>query len=217
MGTFSNFEVALEGKTYHVTTISNSTMSDFRFEIGPETGNKIIRFNVTGKDDTVGFCRITIPTELMNYPCILLVDVREIVPIVLDVSSTTYIYWYFTYIHSSHTIIIISSKTLSLYNELLDEHVKLQTDLYNLNRTYYDCLNNYSILLGNYNELQRKYLELNNSYHDHLLDFSKNVYNIRNLTYVLAVTTAILIIATIYLSKRAHATNTSLFKDKNKI
>jgi len=216
MGTFSDFEVTLERETCHVTTICNSTMSEFRFEIGPETGNKIIRFNVTGKDTTVGFCRVTIPTELMNYPYILLVDVKEIVPTLLDVSNATCVYLYFTYIHSSHTITIISSKTLSLYNELLDEHVELQTDLYNLNTTYYDCLNNYGILLGNYNQLQERYLELNNSYQDHLSDFSKNVYNIRNLTYVLAATTAILIITTIYLSRRAHASNTNVFEDKNR-
>jgi parallel beta-helix repeat protein len=68
MGTFSNFTVTWKGENYHVTTICNSTISNFRFEIGPETGNKIIRFNVAGKDNTVGFCRVMTPTDLMNYP-----------------------------------------------------------------------------------------------------------------------------------------------------
>ena len=207
MGMFSNFAVTLERKTYHVTTICNSTISEFRFEIGPETGNKIIRFNATGKDGTVGFCRVMIPAGLMNYPYIVLVDAEEIVPTLLAVSNETYVYLYFTYIHSSHTITIISSKTLTLYNELLDKHVKL-------NATYYALLNNYGVLLSNYTQLQESYRELNSSYQEHLLDCSKNERNIRNLMYILAAITAIFIIIIIYLSKRAHTGKTKVFEDK---
>jgi len=172
MGMFSDLAVTLEGETYHVTTICNSTISDFRFEIGSETGNKIIRFNSTGKDGTIGFCRVMIPTELMNYPYIVLAGMEEIVPTLLDVSNEIYVYLYFTYIHSSYTITIISSKTSYLYNELLDKYVKL-------NATFYDLLDNYSVLLGsygilldNYSQLQKSYLELNSSYQNHLLDYS---------------------------------------------
>jgi parallel beta-helix repeat protein len=43
MGTFSNFTVTWKGEPYHVNIICNSTISNFRFEIGPETENKIIR------------------------------------------------------------------------------------------------------------------------------------------------------------------------------
>ena len=196
----------------------------------------MIRFNVTGQDGTVGFCRIMIPTGLMNHPYIVLVGAEEVLPTLLGVSNETFAYLYFTYIHSGHSIAIIASKTLYLYNELLDKHVKLQMDLYNLNATYYDLLNNYSILLGNYSQLQesyrelnsshyallnnysilldnysqlqKSYRELNSSYQEYLLDYSKNVHNIRNLMYIFAATTAIFIITTIYLSKRAHAGKT---------
>ena len=143
MGMFSDFNVTLERETYHVTTICNSTISEFRFEKGLETGNKIIRFDVTGKDSTVGFCRVMIPTELMNYPYIVLVDVEEIGPTSLNVSNGAYVYLYFTYIHGSHTITIISSKTQYLYDELLDKYDELKTDLYDLDATYYDLLNNF--------------------------------------------------------------------------
>ena len=210
MGTFSILNVASESETHQITTICNSTISGFRFEIGTETGSKIIRFNVTGEVGTIGFCRVSIPTELMNYPNIVLFDTEEIFPTLLNVSNNVHVCLYFTYPHSSHTVTIISSKTLFLYNELLDKHVKLQTDLYNLNTTYYDCLNNYNILLGNYTQLQKRYLELNNSYQNHLVDYSKNVRNIRNLMYILAATTAIFIVTTIYLSKKAHASNSKL-------
>jgi parallel beta-helix repeat protein len=242
MGMFSDFPVIHQEETYYVTTICSSTISEFRFEIGPETGNKIIRFNVTSKDITVGFCRVKIPTELMNYPYIVLVGTEEIVPTILDVSNETYAYLYFTYTYSNYTITIISSKTLHLYNELLDKYAKLQTDLYNLNVTYNNLLNNYSSLLGNYSQLQEDYRELNNSYQEHLLNYSsllgnysqlqedyyelnssyqehllhynENAHNIRNLMYILATTTAIFIATTIYLSKSAHASKTKVFKNR---
>jgi len=201
MGLFSAFNIVLERETYHVTTICNSTISEFRFEIGKETGNKIIRFNVTDRNGAVGFCRVTIPTELMNYPFIVIVDGEEISPTFLDTANETL---YFTYILSNRTITIISSKVQHLYHELLDEYKKLQIDLYNLNATYYDLLNNYGLLLSNYSSLQNSYYELNTSYLEHLLDYSKNIHNIRNLMYIFASTTAIFIITTIYLSKSAH-------------
>jgi len=214
MGTFSILNVAFESETYHVTTICNSTISGFRFEVGAETGSKIIRFNVTGNVGTVGFCRVSIPTGLMNYPNIVLFDTAEIFPTLLDVSNNEDVCLYFTYTHTSHTVTIISSKTLYLYNELLEKHDKLQTDLYNMNTTYYDCLKNYTALLENYSQLQRDYLELNNSYQEQLLTFSENIQTIQNIRYILAATTAIIIIATIYLSRRAHTSNTVFSEDK---
>jgi parallel beta-helix repeat protein len=239
MGTFSEFSITLKRETYSVTVISNSTISVFSFQIGAETGNKMIHFNATGKDGTSGFCRVKIPTELMNYPHIVLVDSEEIIPTVLNVSNEAYAYLYFTYLHKNHTITIISSKTLALYFELLDGYLKLQMDLHDLNETYHAFLENYNILLSNYTQLQITFGELNNSYlehlidysallgnynillynytqlqvsfHDlkdsylkHLLDYSEQMQNIRNLTYILVALTAILIITTIYLSKRSH-------------
>ena len=213
MGTFSDFSITLEGKVHHVTTICNSTVSGFRFEVGLETGNKIVRFDVVGKNNTVWFCRIAVPTELMSYPYIVLIGAEEIVPTLLDVSNDTCGYLYFTSIHSSQTVTIISSKTLHLYNELyselLDKHLKLQTDLQNLNVTYHDLLINYNVLLSNYTQLQGNYQDLLSSYQEHLLDYFENVHNVRNLMYVFAATAAIFIITTIYLSKHAHAGKTS--------
>jgi len=243
MGTFYEFSITLERETYNVTVISNSTISVFRFQIGAETGNKIIHFNVTGKDGTSGFCRVKVPIGLMNYPHIVLVDSEEIIPTVLNVSNEAYAYLYFTYLHENHTIAIISSKTLALYFELLDGYLKLQKDLYDLNETYYALLENYNILLSNYTQLQVSFGELNNSYqelyglndtyykllddyvelqmdlHDlndsyleHLLDYSEQMQNIRNMTYILVSLAAILIVTTIYLSKRAHTNAISRIK-----
>jgi parallel beta-helix repeat protein len=205
MGMFSNFSITFGGEIYSVTVISNLTVSLFRFEIGAETGNKIIHFNATDGDGTLGFFRVRIPTGLMNYPYIVLVDGEEIIPTVLNVSNEVYAYLYFTYFHKNHTITIISSKTLVLYFELLDEYLKLQKDLYDLNETYYT-------LLYNYSQLQISLQELNDSYLEHLIDYSEHMQNIRNLTYILVALTAILIVITIYLSKRANANVTTKIK-----
>jgi hypothetical protein len=256
IGMFSDFKVILGKETYHLTTICNSTISEFRFEIGPETRSQIIVFNVTGVDNTVGFCRVMIPTQLMAPPYIVLVDIEEISPPTLIVSNETvvsnetYVYLSFTYIHSSHNIKIISSETQQLYyelldkyyelldkyNELLDNYVTLQIELHNLNATYqghlvnysvllvdYSQLQtsyeelvgsyqghlvNYSVLLVDYSQLQTSYEELVGSYQDHLLDYSDSINNVRNLMYVLAATTGLFIIITIYLSKQAHSNKT---------
>jgi hypothetical protein len=66
--------------------------------------------------------------------------------------------------------------------------------------------------LGNFTQLQEDYQLLNSSYQDHLRSYSENVSNVQNLTYVLAAVTAILIIVTTYLSKRAHGGGTLKIK-----
>ena len=163
MGAFSDFDVTLDGETYDVAVISNSTISAFEFEIGRETRNRIMRFNATSEDDASGFCRVRIPTKLMNYSYIVMIDGEEIIPTLLNVSSETYFYLYFTYLHKTNAITIIYSEALHLYDELLDRYLKLHMDLYNLNVTYYVLLGNYDILLGNYTQLQTSFNELNNS------------------------------------------------------
>jgi len=191
-GMFSDFRFTFDEETYYINVISNSTIADFRFGIGEETGNKIISFNATGEGGSVGFCRVMIPIELMNYSYIVLVGMEEIFPTRLNGTSETYDYLYFTYIQNSHTITIISSKTLYLYyelldkyHELLDKYIRLETDLYDLNATYHELLNNYTDFLSNYNILLINYGELQQS-HQQLLnnytDFLSN-YNILLINY----------------------------------
>ncbi|MEM2995038.1 MAG: NosD domain-containing protein [Candidatus Bathyarchaeia archaeon] len=244
MGMFYEFDFTYNGKIYQIDIISNSTISDFHFQIGNETGNKILQFKVEGNVDMVGFCRIIIPTQFIKYPYIVLVGNKEINPIFLDVSNETHAQLYFTYSHENQTIRIISSELYSEYRELLDNYQRLQEYFYHLNMTYYnltdayaDLQKNFSDLLSNYTWLQEAYQELNSSYNEHLrvysesisdlldnfsrlqndyqklntsynellLKYSENVDKVQNLTYILAATTSILIIATAYLSKHAHA------------
>jgi parallel beta-helix repeat protein len=175
MGMFYDFKITLEKETYSVTVISNSSVSAFKFQIGSETGNKIINFNVTGEYNTTGFCRVKIPTKLMNYPYIVLVDDEKIIPTILNVSNESYAYLYFAYSNENQTITIIYSEALHLYNELLNDYLRLQEDLHDLNETYRALLENYNILLSNYTQLKINFDELNNS----LQEFSASL----NKTY----------------------------------
>lgn len=98
MGMFSDFNATPER---NVQIMCNSTVSDFRFN------GTAIRFNVTGKDGTVGFCRICIPTALMNRTYKILVNDTEVPYTILQSSNMTHIYLYFTYNHSTKEVIII--------------------------------------------------------------------------------------------------------------
>jgi len=97
MGMFSDFNATSE---YQVQTICNSTISAFQFN-----GTAII-FKVAGEGGTTGFCRICIPTALMNSPYDVLVDGIEVPFTLLSCSNATQSYLYFAYAHSTHEIII---------------------------------------------------------------------------------------------------------------
>jgi parallel beta-helix repeat protein len=50
------------GETFNVDVVSNSTVLDFYFN--PEEG-AFLKFNVTGGNETFGFCRVAIPKDLL--------------------------------------------------------------------------------------------------------------------------------------------------------
>jgi parallel beta-helix repeat protein len=178
MGVFSKFDISYKGEKYQVNIISNSTISDFQFQIGTETGNKIMRFKPIGNESMAGFCRIMIPTELMSYPYIIFFGYDEISPTFLDVSNETNVYLYFTYLHENQSVTIISSE---LYSELLDI-------FYDLNATYYQLLSSYAQLQRNFEELNASYqylYNLNETFFDFLEDYEmlqENFYSL-NATY----------------------------------
>jgi hypothetical protein len=234
MGQFHSYYATLAAETYLVSIISNSTVSGFEFEVGTETGNRVIQFNVSGAEGTVGFSRIAIPTSLMNTSVIVLVGGEEVVPNWLNVPSATLNYLYLTYTHSNQTILIIASKTLDLYNQLYTEYLalnetyytllsfndtQLKMDLQNLNSTYFGQLNSlfnsYAGLLENYSQLQQTYLNLNASYQQHVLDYDQNLQNVRSIMYIFAAATAVLILATVYFSRHAFSRSTKAREEEN--
>jgi parallel beta-helix repeat protein len=171
MGSFSAFNVTFRGRAYDVSTVSNSTTSGMTLEIGMETGNRILSFNVAGENGTNGFCRITLPTDVMTYPYIVLVDGVPVIPSLVRVLNEESAFVYFTYSNFNSTVRIISSEALHLYEELQNDYVALQTNFHSLNSTYYGLLTNYTtllnyyvVVLNNYTRLQNNFQTLNQSY-----------------------------------------------------
>jgi len=98
MGMFWDFNATSE---YNVQTICNSSISNFQFN------GTAIMFNVTGVDGTTGFCRICVPTGLMNVPYRVFVNGTEASCNLLPCSNSTHSYLYFNYTHSTQEAIII--------------------------------------------------------------------------------------------------------------
>lgn len=202
MGRFSDFNVAFQKQNFEVAVISNSSVSDFRFELGSETGNKIMRYHAEGANGTLGFSRVRIPRALMDDPYTVIAG-EEVSSTLLASSNSTYAYPYFTYNHTTQTITIFTSKAMRLYTDLLRMHLDSQTNLESLNSTYQTLLANYSSLLANYTQLQQSYDALNNSGQKLITDSHQSVQNIQNLSYIFAATVSVFIVVTIYLSSRA--------------
>ena len=98
MGMFSDFNATSE---YSVQTICNSSITDFQFN------GTAISFNVSGDNDTTGFCRICIPTAMMSTTYKVFVNGTEVSHNLLPCSNETYSYVYFNYTHSTQEVIII--------------------------------------------------------------------------------------------------------------
>ncbi len=96
MGAFRNFTVS----NSNVQIISNSTITDFQFN------GTTISFSVSGEDNA-GFCRMIIPTALMNGPFAVFVNGTEVASYLLPISNSTMSYLYFSYTHSTQGVIII--------------------------------------------------------------------------------------------------------------
>ena len=97
-----------EWTTFNVAVVSNSTVSDFSFN--PE--DALIAFNVEGGTGTTGFCRVTIPKDLLDTEdnWTILVDSNSVIPTVNEDATDTYLY--FTYNLSTKTVEIIGTDAI---------------------------------------------------------------------------------------------------------
>jgi len=120
IGKLSNFAATAE---QNVHIISNSTISTFQYN------DTAILFNVSGENNTVGFCRIMVPSALINDTFRVFVNGTEILPPPepLPSSTSTHNYIYFTYNHSTQDVIIIPE--FSLFSLALGTIVILMTAL----------------------------------------------------------------------------------------
>jgi len=97
LGEFNSFNITSQ---YTVQTVCNSTISDLQFN------GTVIVFNASGVTGTTGFCRICIPTALINGTFTVFVNGTEIPYTLLPESNSTQSYLYFTYHHSTQEVII---------------------------------------------------------------------------------------------------------------
>ena len=199
MGPFTNFTVTSEEETYPVSTISNSTVSHFQFDCKEKT----ISFNASGEDETIGFCRIMIPKGLME-PYGVIIDRKTIDSIELPISNSTHAFLYFSYVHSTHEVIVIP-KQLYFYYDLLDRNTKFLETIAILNSTYQQLLDNVTNLQGKYDSLLTKIDDIQGEITLLNLTLTSGQEGIINelgymadLMYVFAATTIILIAAIVY-------------------
>ena len=105
MAPISIFDVGVwNGVAYHVDVASNSSISDFHFN--PDKG-PFLKFNVTGEEETTGFCRVTIPKDLLwaeNGQWNVLVGGEKVNYTII--SDENYTYLYFTYNHTTKMVLI---------------------------------------------------------------------------------------------------------------
>jgi parallel beta-helix repeat protein len=113
MGMFNKYNVtyftpSLVPHYGNVTVISNSSISGFVAPIWIEHPEIIIlTFNVTGTNGSTGFCRVSIPTIMMNGTYHVFVNGTEISYTLLPCSDADYSYLYFSYPHSTEAVTII--------------------------------------------------------------------------------------------------------------
>ena len=94
------------GTIYPFELRSNSTV----FEIDFRPLQRLISFNITGLDGTIGFCNVTLPNSLLEDlwqgNCMVFVDGKQPLTIV-NWTDETFTYIYFTYQQSQHEVTIV--------------------------------------------------------------------------------------------------------------
>jgi len=101
-------------ENYKIKVVSNSTVSDFSFY--PE-GSKI-QFDVEGERWTSGFCRVTIPRELLSAETewTVLLDNSSVTPSIDQNENNTYLYFNYPfqsyYSHSTKTVEVIGTTAI---------------------------------------------------------------------------------------------------------
>jgi parallel beta-helix repeat protein len=106
--------------SYYVDVVSNSTVSAFHFD--PKKG-ALLRFSVTGESETNGFCRVTIPRDLLQVEdgCTVLVGLESTNYTLVSGESCAYLY--FTYDHSTKTVYVIGTYVVPEFASTMMAHL----------------------------------------------------------------------------------------------
>jgi parallel beta-helix repeat protein len=101
MGRFFGFDVVVEGRSYSVGVVSNSSVSGFEYDLV----ERQVRFTAKGDDGTLGFSRVSVPGELLQ-----LSDSDNVAFLVNEEVSVSlgkwvdesHVYWYLSYVNVSN-------------------------------------------------------------------------------------------------------------------
>ena len=105
-----NHPVNVGGQTFYVVTVSNSTISNFAFNITA----KSISFSVAAATGLTGFCNVTFPESLLGPPYTVTIDDIPTTP--TTSSNGTHTFIHLSYTHSFHTIKIVGSSGISEFS-----------------------------------------------------------------------------------------------------
>lgn len=101
--------VLWDGATYPVKLLSNSTVSTFLFMQAWEK----IRFDVRGPSDTVGYCNVTIPKNLLRGdPWKIFLNSTNITSQAIITENQTHTSIYFTYVHGTYEAKIYGTEVI---------------------------------------------------------------------------------------------------------
>jgi parallel beta-helix repeat protein len=118
MGPINYFNAGTWNQTdYFVEVFSNSTVSYFHFN--PDEG-PFLKFNVTGENMTKGFCRVTIPKDLLRTEDVWTIMVGD--QQIFNYSETedqNNTYLYFAYNHSTQTVTIQGTQVIPEFPSIM--------------------------------------------------------------------------------------------------
>lgn len=124
MGFFKSFNVFWEEKAYTLYTISSSTISDFMFS----QSEKSIGFDVLAEGKESGFCRVTVPTVLLDGPYNVLVA-GSLATTLLEETNGTHTFLFFTYSGDGVRVEIFGSEVIAEFHHFLFPALMLTTFL----------------------------------------------------------------------------------------
>jgi parallel beta-helix repeat protein len=105
MGTFSSYRIESKNDSY-VTVVTNSSILNFAFD----NQSRSIRLTVEGSNGTYGFCRMSIPKNVVEPNIEIIID-GGLTPVLnanYSLSSDSLDTWiYFAFHHSKHEITVV--------------------------------------------------------------------------------------------------------------
>ncbi|UCC33504.1 MAG: right-handed parallel beta-helix repeat-containing protein [Candidatus Bathyarchaeota archaeon] len=110
------FSVIINEETYHVTTLSNSTIAGFNFS----SSAKQVSFNVTGPSGARGFCNVTVPKSLLRDSWLILVDGADSTASTIITETDAHTFFYLSYDFSTHRVRIIGSEVSDISPPVAD-------------------------------------------------------------------------------------------------